>query len=233
MGTDERLPIFDLGPIYEAMAALGAAAVPVLLPLLTERDPERRRAAALLLGHAGDPGCQLALADRVFDSHPRVSSAARKALAALRGRADLMPAAEKLRRALLSEIPERSSSAAAGLAELRDTGAIPLLIQVLESPSSGRVASASQALTAITLQRHGTSARRWLAWWKDNRGRPRARWLLDALHHPELEVRAAAAAELRVAGPPPVPYEPDAPEPERDRAATAWTVLWERSGFVV
>jgi len=230
---DDWLPVFDLGPIFAALAAIGHAATPSLLTVMVEPEPERRRAATLLLGYTGDPSAHLALADRVFDSHSRVASAARRALGTLRRRPDLRPVLEKLRRALLSEIPERSSAAALALGELRDSGAIPLLIQVLECPSSDRVAAAAHALSVITLERHGTSARRWLSWWKENRGRPRAQWLLDALRHADRSVRATADSELRYAGAPPIPYSPDAPADERNVAVEAWVNLWERSGFVV
>jgi hypothetical protein len=230
---DDWLPVFDLGPIFAALAAIGHAATPSLLAVMVEPEPERRRAATLLLGYTGDPSAQLALADRVFDSHSRVASAARRALGTLRRRPDLRPILEKLRRALLSEIPERSSAAALALGELRDSGAIPLLIQVLECPSPDRVAAAAHALSVITLERHGTSARRWLSWWKENRGRPRAQWLLDALRHADRSVRATADSELRYAGAPPIPYSPDAPADERNVAVEAWVNLWERSGFVV
>jgi hypothetical protein len=230
---DDWLQVFDLGPIFAALAAIGHAATPSLLAAMVEPEPERRRAATLLLGYTGDPSAHLALADRVFDSHSRVASAARRALGTLRRRPDLRPVLEKLRRALLSEIPERSSAAALALGELRDTGAIPLLIQVLECPSPDRVAAAAHALSVITLERHGTSARRWLSWWKENRGRPRAQWLLDALRHADRGVRATADSELRYAGAPPIPYSPDAPVDERNVAVEAWVNLWERSGFVV
>ncbi len=227
------LTVLDLGPIYEALAAIGDAASPSLMPLLTDHDPERRRAAVLLLGHFGDPAAQTSVADRVFDPHPRVSSVARRVLAKLRKRPELRQVVEMLRRALLSEIPERSVGAARALGELHDVGAIPLLIQVLEASHVGRVTAAGQALAAITLERHGVSARRWLTWWKNSRGRPRAQWLIAGLRHPDREIRVAASEELRAASPPPIPYNPDAQEEERNRAADAWADFWTRSGFVI
>jgi HEAT repeat protein len=142
-------------------------------------------------------------------------------------------AAERLRRALLSGISARATRAARALGAVRDAEAIPLLIQVLETSDPGTAAASADALSAITLQRLGPDARRWLDWWKQNRGRGRAEWLLSGLTSPDRETRVAAAGELSDAAPPPVPYSADLPPAERERAARAWAGWWARSGQVL
>jgi hypothetical protein len=173
-----------------------------------------------------------ALADRALDADPAVSSAARAALGSLRRDPAARQAGEKLRRALLSGIAARAIRAAHALGALRDTDAIPLLIQALESdPETAQ--AAAEALAEITLQRLGPDARKWLAWWKQNRGRGRADWLFSGLTHPDRETRLAASLELSQAAPPPVVYTADMPTSDRERAARAWAGWWARSGHVL
>jgi hypothetical protein len=180
-----------------------------------------------------DPASLTALADRALDADPEVAAAACAALGNRRRDPAIRPAAEKLRRALLSGIAARATRAARGIGELRDLDSIPLLIQALETSEPETAKAASDALAAITLQRHGPDARRWLAWWKENRGRGRAEWLFSALSSPDRELRVAASLELSHAAPPPVAYTADMPPSEREKAARAWAGWWARSGHVL
>jgi hypothetical protein len=174
-----------------------------------------------------------ALADRALDADPAVAGAACAALANRRRDPAVRQATEKLRRALLSGISGRATRAARAIGELRDVEAIPLLIQVLETSEPETARAAADALAAITLQRLGPDARRWLGWWKENRGRGRAEWLFSGLTAADRETRVAASVELSVAAPPPVPYSADMPAAEREKAARAWAGWWARSGHVL
>jgi hypothetical protein len=224
-------PAAAQGPVFEALAAMGQPAVPSLLGVLTDADPSRRRAAAVLLGAIGDPATLVPLADRCLDPDAAVAEAAREALAAHRGTPAMRPIPERLRRALASGLGARASAAARALATLRDVESIPNLIQALEGTDPPTAAAASAALAAITLQRHGTAARKWLLWWKENRGRGRADWLFGGLTAEDREVRAAAAAELARVAPAPVAYSPDLATAEREQAARAWAGWFTRSGY--
>jgi HEAT repeat protein len=231
--AEENTDPAALGPVPAALAALGPAAVPALLGALQDPDAARRRTAAVLLGAAGEPAAFAPLADRALDPDPRAAAAAAAALAANRRHPAMRPVPEKLRRALLSGIAARATGAARALGALRDVEAVPLLVQVLESSDRAPAAAAADALERITLQRLGTDARRWLGWWKENRGRGRAEWLFSGLTSPEREVRVAAAAELAAAAPPPVTYSPDGSAAEREGAARAWAGWWAMSGRVL
>ena len=221
------------GPVPAALSLHGAAAVPLLLGVLQEADPSRRRAAAVLLGAAAEPAAFGPLADRALDADPRVAAAAAEALGRNRGNPAMRGVPDKLRRALLSGVAARSAGAARALGSLRDLEAIPLLVQVLETTGGAAAEAAGAALERITLQRHGTDARRWLAWWKQNRGRGRAEWLFSGLTSADRAVREAAAAELSAAAPSPIQYSPDAAPAEREAAARAWAGWWARSGRVL
>jgi HEAT repeat protein len=229
----EATPVYEQGPILAALAALGTPATADLLAVLADPDPERRRYAVLTLGHIADPAAIAGLAERVFDPDPRVAAAARGASAALRREPQMRPVVEGLRQALVSASPERAAQAARALARLGDAEAVPLLIQLLEAGDRAADGAAAEALTRITMQRLGESPGRWLGWWHENRGAPRASWLFAALSDPDREVRAAAAEELRAAGLPPVAYIADAPLAEREQAARAWAAWWESTGMTI
>jgi hypothetical protein len=180
-----------------------------------------------------EPPSLSALAERALDADDAIALDACDALARQRRAPGMRPAHEKLRRALLSGISHRSRKAARALGAVRDAEAIPLLIQVLETSEPETATAAADALAAVTLHRLGPDARRWLAWWKVNRGRGRAEWLFAGLTSAERETRLAASAELSMAAPPPVAYSADLPPAEREQAARAWAVWWARSGLVV
>jgi hypothetical protein len=179
------------------------------------------------------PPSPAALADRALEPDEGVAAAARDSLAAQRRERSIRPANEKLRRALLSGISGRTARAARAIGAIRDVEAIPLLIQVLETSEPETANAAADALALITLQRLGPDARRWLGWWKENRGRGRAEWLFSGLTSPDRETRLAAVAELSLASPPPVEYSADLPPADRERLARAWAGWWARSGHVL
>jgi hypothetical protein len=222
------------GPLLAALAAIGARAARQLSGvLLSDPDPARRRAAAAALARAADATVYGALADRVFDPDPSVARAVVAALAAHRRDPKMRDVPERLRRALLSGVSNRPAAAARALGALRDVGSVPGLIQVLETGDAATARASADALCLVTLQRLGTSARSWLSWWKENRGRGRAEWLFSALTHGDREVRAAAAAELGEAGAAPVEYSPDLPAAARQKAARDWASWFARSGHVL
>lgn len=222
----EATPVYEQGPLLAALAAMGTAATPHLVPLLGDPDRRRRRYAVLLLGHLADPSALPDLAEAVFDPDARVASAARGALAALRRDPAMGAVTERLRRALGE--PGRAAAAARALARLGEVESVPLLIQLLDAGEPA-ASAASEALTRLALQPLSGAAD-WTAWWSQHRGEPRRLWLLSGLTDPDRTVRRLAAEELRAAGTPPVSYYPDAPPAERERVARAWAAWLEEQG---
>ncbi|HET8539176.1 MAG TPA: hypothetical protein VFL83_04830 [Anaeromyxobacter sp.] len=198
-------------------------------PPATEPQPAAPREGE---PRSNSPSLQL-LADRALESDGNAADAACAALADRRRDPGIRAANEKLRRALLSGISARATRAARALGAIRDMEAIPLLIQVLEASEPETARASADALAAITLQRLGTDARKWLGWWKENRGRGRAEWLFSGLTSADRETRMAASIELSLAAPPPVAYSADLPPAEREKAARAWAGWWARSGHVL
>ncbi len=227
------VPVEEWGPVFEGVVAAGRAAEKPLLAALEDPEPERRSSAVALLSRLGGPGSLPAIAARVQDEDERVAAEAALALAAAaRGSPGLLPTVAEIRRALASGRPVKAARAARALALLGDADSVPVLIQLLEAGGDlGR--TASEALTAITLQRLGQDSMAWIAWWREWRAAPRSSWLFQALAGPEPELRRRAAAELRRAGDPPDPYDPDGPEAERQRAAKAWAAWWREEGLAL
>jgi HEAT repeat protein len=225
-------PAEERGPIFAGTVALGRVAEKPLLAALEDADAARRRAAVALLARLGDPATLARLAARIQDDDPQVAAEAREALVAARGTPALPPVVADLRRALASGRPARSIPAARALGRLGDADSVPLLIQLLDQGGEVAVASAD-ALSRITLQRLGPDPKGWIAWWREWRAAPRSSWLLQALEGPDRDLRQLAADELRAAGEPPVPYQVDAPEPERRRAARAWADWWREEGLAL
>jgi hypothetical protein len=226
-------------PIESAPAAPPPEAAPEAAPPPPEPaappHPERTTSAPAVPPVAGppDPATLGALVDRTLDADPAVAESACGALAARRRDPAMRQGTEKLRRALLSGLSTRAMRAASALGALRDVEAIPLLIQVLETSEPATAQASADALAAITLQRLGPDARKWLTWWKQNRGRGRAEWLFSGLTSPDRETRVAASVELSSVAPAPVVYTADLPVQDRERAARAWAGWWARSGHVL
>ena len=228
----EPVPVEDWGPVFAGVGAAGRPAEKPLLAALEDVGPERRRAAIALLSRLGGPGSLPAIAALVQDEDGRVAAEAALALGAARGSPALLPTVAEIRRALASGRPVKAARAARALALLGDADSVPVLIQLLDA--GGELgAAASEALTSITLQRLGQDSMRWIAWWREWRAAPRSSWLFLALGSPEPDLRRRAAAALRRVGEPPEPYDPDGPEPERQRAAKAWAAWWREEGLAL
>lgn len=225
----DPVPVEEWGPIFAGVVAAGRPAEKPLLAALGDPDADVRRAAIALLARLG---AFPAIAGLVQDEDERVAAEAALALAAGRGAPPVLPLVAEIRRALASGRPVKAARAARALARLGDADSVPVLIQLLDA-GGDLSAAASDALTAITLQRLGQDSLRWIAWWREWRAAPRSSWLFQALSSPDPDLRRRAAAELRRAGAPPEAYDPDAPEPERQRAAKVWSDWWREEGLAL
>ena len=228
----DAVPVEEWGPVFAGVVAAGRPAEKPLLDALGDVEPERRRAAIALLSRLGTAGSLPAIAALVQDEDQGVAAEAALALAAAQGSPALAPTVAELRRALASGRPVKAARAARALSRLGDADSVPVLIQLVDGGGE-LAAAASEALSEITLQRLGQDPMRWIAWWREWRAAPRSSWLFQALDSPHLDLRRRAAAELRRAGEPPEPYDPDAPEGERQRAARTWAAWWREEGLAL
>jgi HEAT repeat protein len=126
--------------------------------------------------------------------------------------------------------PARRLQALAGLAALRDVGALRNLADLLSDESEPVRRAAHTALVAITCEDLGESTRRWSAWLEKNEGRNRIEWLIDALLSSEESLRAQAGEELKAITQQYFGYHPAAARKEREVVQTKYRNWWEREG---
>jgi HEAT repeat protein len=231
-----RLPVSELpapeelGPVPAALARLGAPAALALVPLLAHRDVDTRYFALLTAGRIPSAPLVAPVAQRVFDRHPVVASAARAALAAMRGQPGFPDALEKLRAILASRDSERATAAARALGMLHDVAAVDTLIELTEHQNRSLAQAAADALREICKQSLGLNRRRWASWWETNRDRPRAEWLIEALRHRDLDLRVSAIDELVRAVHDNFGYYADGPRQDREAAIGRWQEWWRTRG---
>jgi hypothetical protein len=223
----------ECGPVLRTLARIGVKASPVLVVRTADGDPNVRAWATRLLGEMPNEESARAIVRRFVDDEQEVR---RAALAAGRlmqsspearsmiqvGLADLLGDAtrpEEQRHALIEAV-----------ADLRDGRAIPTVLRLLEDRSHDIVRSAHWALVVLARQDYGTSAAAWETWWRQNSGRHRIEWLIDALLHESADIRRAAGDELKSTTKEYFGYYDDLPVAERQKAQKRYRDWWESKG---
>jgi HEAT repeat protein len=159
---------------------IGRPAIPAVLPLLGSSSLRTRQRAAELLGelpHAADdePAVRAALVERLRSDPDWVVRAHAASALGARGARDRVtePARRALTAALADRDPAVAEAAAAGLAELGDPLAVPLLLEAL-GPAAERgdlriVRACQGALMAVTGEAAERDLEGWTRWWYENR----------------------------------------------------------------
>jgi HEAT repeat protein len=120
-------------------------------------------------------------------------------------------------------------AAVEALAHFRDEKAVPRLVRlVTHDDEVGK--SAQWALGAITRQNFGREASAWDSWWRENAGRHRIEWLIDALMHEDSENRRAAGEELKAVTKEYFGYYDDLSRGERAKAQKRYREWWDSTG---
>jgi hypothetical protein len=216
------------GPLLALIVKLGTAAADLLIAKMRDRDRDVRYYATLCAAELRPRTALRELVERLFDVDFAVRTTAIDALRGYPAR-ELEGALDAARRALKSDDIARAQAAATALADLADIKAVPTLIDLL-AKGGDLAASSRTALEHLTRQDHGTSIRKWRAWWDKNRDRFRVEWMLDALSHKQPAIRKAAAEDLRRVTGEFFGYRPDASKREREQALQKWEQWWERTG---
>jgi hypothetical protein len=85
-------------------------------------------------------------------------------------------------------------------------------------------------LTVITRQDLGRDVSAWNEWWLSHQSKHRFQWLIEALDHPDVRQRKAAADELQVEAKESFGYSEQLPQPERQAAQRRYEEWWETTG---
>jgi hypothetical protein len=229
-GSDVRSfpPPSAHGPLLRACVALGEPIAPHILELLEHQRPQIRFYAAFLFQELRDPRCLRPLADHAFDPDPDVRLIATRVLESYSRTGGFVPATEGVRVALTGRDRDRAFLATEAAGTLRDTRAVPILIELLSVRDKQIREAALEALCSITAKHHGYRPAKWKAWYADHGEQPRVVWVMDALKHRDPAVRRWAADELlRVTG------HRIAPPPEGEKITPryvlqAWEQWWAR-----
>ena len=224
-------------PLLGILLRMGSRSVPALIERLADKETPARARFFIVecLGEMPVLAALDALYERLFDSDEEVRGAAAAALRNFPPSPAVSGVRGKLRDLLSdgSGDAKRLGHAVDALGELRDTTAVPQIIDLLDAGDALLVDAAGQALQSITKQDFGRSRFRWSGWWRRHQSEPRLQWLLSGLCHGSAMIRSAAQDELSgmsgdVAG-----YRFDQPARERDAAAKQWADWWLRHGYDV
>ncbi|MBZ5708961.1 hypothetical protein [Nannocystis pusilla] len=215
------------GPLLRACVELGHAVSPHILALFASVRPQIRFYAAFLFQELRDPRCLRPLGELAFDTDPDVRLIATRVLESYSRVPDFVAVAAEIREDLDSRDRDRQLLAVEAAGTLRDTLAVPRLIDLLAVRDKHVREAALEALCSITAKHHGYRAARWRAWYAEHGHEPRIEWVIDGLRHRDEAVRRWAADELaRITGQR-IPFPAEGDRRSRDLALRAWQAWWD------
>jgi hypothetical protein len=222
----------DVSAIARCILAFGDRAAPYLASKLATNDADVCRYALMVAAEFLHPALLEPVARRSFDPNDAVRASALEVLRLYTG----LPQFEGVLRAICDlsgrpgKDPRRQRLALEALSELRDARALTTLIERLSDPFEGIAEIAHRALVVLTAQDFGDSAARWQSWAELNRGAHRVEWLIEALAHPEGNLRALASEELKHLTQQYLGYHPGMPKRDRDLAQRKYREWWNAEG---
>ncbi|MBL8972708.1 MAG: hypothetical protein JNK56_19110, partial [Myxococcales bacterium] len=215
------------GPLLRACVEIGPAITPYILDLVEHPRPQIRFYAAFLFQDLRDPRCMRPLAAHAFDPDPDVRLIATRVLESYSRVTGFIDATELVRAELKSRDRERALLASEAAGTLRDTRAVPVLIDLLSVRDKQLRETALESLCSITAKHHGYRPAKWKSWYAEHGQLSRIEWVLDALRHRDTAVRRWAADELvRITGHRIAP-PPDGEKPTAKHLLQQWTAWWE------
>ncbi|MCU0662362.1 MAG: hypothetical protein MUC50_08565 [Myxococcota bacterium] len=187
------------GPLLRTLLMFGKGVVSHLLPMLDSADPNQRFYATFMFSELPYPSALGALVARVFDNDQQIRALA---IDVIRGFSQFPEYRWGLREVVGvlgndQASPEAKRIAAVALGELRESSAVPMLIECLGSEDGALAERCSRALKKVTFEDFGFAKDKWEHWFTANQARHRLEWAMDALGGRSEGKRKSAAAELR------------------------------------
>jgi hypothetical protein len=222
----------DMSAITRALFAYRDRAVPYVASLLASADTERRYYAAMLATEIVHGGLVDALVQRVFDDDDTIRKLSVETLGRHRGLPEMQEVLVFLRRTsrIRGKDPQKRLRAISALGGIRDSGALRLLVDLLEDEDGSVVHAAHLALVEITCEDLGASARKWSAWADRNEQRNRIEWLIDALTHGDEALRASAGEDLKTLTQQYFGFHPPSSKKDREVVQQKYRTWWESAG---
>ncbi|UJR79812.1 hypothetical protein [Sandaracinus amylolyticus] len=180
------------------LAGFGTASGPHLAALLAPGHAWHVRLCAARVA-AQAPGAELVepLVRALSDDDATIADFAALALCSHQGQPALATMLGRLRVALVdrSAPPFWRRTAARTFGRMREAASVPLLIEAL-ADAEPIATAARDALRILTARDHGAYRLPWRFWWRGQRTRTRAEWLLEALDQDSPALRSRAFHEL-------------------------------------
>ncbi len=218
------------GPLLRACIELGTTLTPHILDLVDHPRPQIRFYAAFLFQELRDARSLRPLAAHAFDPDPDVRLIATRVLESYSRAPGFVAATEVVRAELKSRDRERVLLATEAAGTLRDTHAVPTLIDLLSTRDKQVRETALESLCSITAKHHGYRPAKWKSWYAEHGQQTRIEWVIDALRHRDTAVRRWAADELvritghRIAAP------PDGEKPNAKFVLAQWQAWFDSHG---
>jgi hypothetical protein len=189
----------DIGPFCRALEAFGEQALARFAPVLRAKTIEARYYATLFACDRVHPALLEPLLERLFDEDAQIRLLVRDVLPHYRKLPGFARVAERLcSQASAASAPLHARLAAIdAIGVLRDAASVPTLIELVAHGDKQISVPAHRALSAITCQDFGKSAKKWRAWYEANAYRHRVEWLIEGLMHADQALRASAGLELQ------------------------------------
>ncbi len=219
----------SVSALCRTLVAFGEPAVPYVVELLKDDDPETRYYATLVAAELPHPLLVEPLAATLFDDDQGVSRSALHALEAFQAQDGVDELKQSLRALAVASDADRRSRLLAmrALAVLRDEECIATLIPALAERSTLGEA-AWRVLRMLTGQDFGTVQDDWRAWYEQNGSRPRIEWLIESLDHADADCRKIASRDLGRMSGVDFGFDVDLPSAERREIVERYRQWWSQ-----
>lgn len=229
LSMEVQLPPFGaINGLTQLLARRGVDAAAVVLPHLESNDPVKRFFAIYYLLAVYYPQAVRALARRLYDSEPRNRYLAADTLRVYAREAEYRHIVQQLREQLRVPSIETQVTTVQVLGQLREPGAVPSLIPLVNARDGQLSHAATSALAVICGQNFGRDMQLWAQWWQGHYAQPRIAWLIESLRHPSLGMQKLAHDELQLATGRSAHFDPNADPEQKEHVIAAWEQWWQR-----
>lgn len=216
--------------LVELCDAIGEPALLRLLQITEKGNDRQRMQAILLLGEWKPPRAIAPLLQCLLhEKNMQLQRMICNNLRQYKGQDEFDKLLTFLRDNLESDDTQRLQKALFFLGHLRVVEALADVMLLLQHDTQAVRESALEILRLLTLQNFDGTWETWSSWWGEHGQENRKQWILNAMQHPELSVRAQVKEELRLEFGDDFGFVPDSSKEERETVRKLAT-LWLKQG---